>query len=107
MPTGFQSAGASVAAVRPGSVRADGVVPIRDGAGRRVRRMSRLNLSRVREAVTVIDPVFRRTPQYESIPLGAALGCSIVLKVETMNPVGSFKGRGIERVLATLTDEAR
>ncbi len=62
----------------------------------------RLDLGRIRDAVPVIDPVFLNTPQYESAPLGDALGCSMVLKVETLNPVRSFKGRGTETVMAGL-----
>ena len=32
--------------------------------------------------------------------LGRALGCSVTLKVETLNPVRSFKGRGTETITA-------
>ena len=56
--------------------------------------MVRLDLERIRAAVPQIDPVFRDTPQYECEPLGAVLGCRITLKVETLNPVRSFKGAG-------------
>ena len=62
----------------------------------------RLELDRIRAAVAAIDPVFLDTPQYECAALGDALGCSIVLKVETLNPVRSFKGRGTETVMASL-----
>jgi len=62
----------------------------------------RLDLDRIRAAQAVIDPVFRNTPQYVCEPLGAALGCSMLLKVETLNPVRSFKGRGSEAVMAWL-----
>src|SRR3954453_2225283 len=62
----------------------------------------RLDLDRIRAAHTVIDPVFRNTPQYLCEPLGAALGCSVLLKVETLNPVRSFKGRGTEAVMSWL-----
>lgn len=65
----------------------------------------RLDLDRVRAAVSLIDPVFRGTPQYDCEPLGAALGCRITLKVETLNPVRCFKGRGTETVLARLVGE--
>src|SRR5262249_11844114 len=34
--------------------------------------------------------------------LDEALGCALVLKVETVNPIRSFKGRGTEAVLASL-----
>jgi threonine dehydratase len=69
--------------------------------------VGRIDLGRVRDAVGVIDPVFLGTPQYESGPLSEALGCSMVLKVETLNPVRSFKGRGTEVVMATLVREER
>jgi threonine dehydratase len=62
----------------------------------------RLELNRIRAAQAVIDPVFRDTPQYVCEPLGAALGCSVLLKVETLNPVRSFKGRGTEAVMSWL-----
>ena len=64
--------------------------------------MVRLELERVRAAARLIDPVFLDTPQFEAPPLSAALGCSMVLKVETLNPVGSFKGRGTETVMSAL-----
>jgi threonine dehydratase len=66
----------------------------------------RLELDRIRAAVAAIDPVFLNTPQYESAPLGEALGCSITLKVETLNPVRSFKGRGTETVMASLVQRS-
>ena len=62
----------------------------------------RLDLDRIRAAQAVIDPVFLDTPQYACEPLGAALGCSVLLKVETLNPVRSFKGRGSEAVMSWL-----
>jgi len=64
--------------------------------------MVRLDLDRIRQARTVIDPVFLGSPQYDCAPLGDALGCSITLKIETLNPVRSFKGRGTETVLHRL-----
>jgi threonine dehydratase len=62
----------------------------------------RLDLERIRAAVPLIAPVFRGTPQFECEQLGAVLGCRITLKVECLNPVRSFKGRGTETVLARL-----
>ena len=49
-----------------------------------------------------IDPVFLDSPQYDARPLSEAVGCSLTLKVETMNPVRSFKGRGTDTVVARL-----
>jgi threonine dehydratase len=64
--------------------------------------MGRLDLDRIRLARTTIDPVFLDTPQYECAALGDVLGCSITLKIETLNPVRSFKGRGTETALSWL-----
>jgi threonine dehydratase len=63
----------------------------------------RLQLDRIRRAPAAIDPVFLGSPQYACAPLGAALGCSMTLKVETLNPVRSFKGRGTETVMSWLS----
>jgi threonine dehydratase len=63
---------------------------------------SRLSLERIAEAATVIDPVFLDSPQYLAESLGAELGCRLVVKVETMNPIRSFKGRGTEFLTASL-----
>jgi threonine dehydratase len=60
----------------------------------------RLRLDRVRAAVGEIDPVFLDTPALQCAPLGQALGCWVTLKVETLKPVRSFKGRGTETVAA-------
>ncbi len=65
----------------------------------------RLQLDRVRAAVGGIDPVFLDTPALPCAPLGRALGCSMTLKVETLNPVRSFKGRGTETVAAVALEQ--
>ena len=51
--------------------------------------------------------MFRDTPQFECTRLSAVLGCSVTLKVETLNPVRSFKGRGTETVMAAVAAEGR
>ncbi|MEP7340271.1 MAG: threonine/serine dehydratase [Acidobacteriota bacterium] len=56
----------------------------------------RLSLARIEEASRVIDPVFRCSPQFASDALNAQLGLELVCKVETMNPIRSFKGRGAD-----------
>jgi threonine dehydratase len=60
----------------------------------------RLRLDRIREATEVIDPVFLDTPAVSFASLDEHLGCSLTLKVETLNPVRCFKGRGTELVAA-------
>jgi threonine dehydratase len=53
-----------------------------------------LSLSRIEQAVGEIDPVFLHTPQFVSERLSRELGREVLVKVETLNPIGSFKGRG-------------
>jgi threonine dehydratase len=65
----------------------------------------RLRLDRVRAAVGEIDSAFLDTPALPCAPLGRALGCLVTLKVETLNPVRSFKGRGTETVAAVAREQ--
>ena len=53
-------------------------------------------LSRIEDAYAAISYVFRDSPQYESESLSHLLGASLVIKLETANPIGSFKGRGAD-----------
>ena len=48
-----------------------------------------------------IDPIFLDTPAVNHPALDDHLGCSLVAKVETLNPIRSFKGRGTELFVAT------
>jgi threonine dehydratase len=48
----------------------------------------------IRRALATIDSVFRDGPQYVHDGLSARLGVAVVVKVETINPIRSFKGRG-------------
>lgn len=70
--------------------------------------MAELDLSPVRIAAAVdrIDPAFLGTPQFPSAELSAAFGREIVVKNETVSPIGSFKGRGTS-ILAERLDPAR
>jgi len=62
----------------------------------------RLSLERIAEANRSIDPVFRHTPQFVSEPLSDLLGLRLVVKIETLNPIRSFKGRGADFFVQTL-----
>jgi len=66
---------------------------------------TRLDTARIRAARRVIDPIFLDTPLYRCEALEPALGCTVSIKVETANPVRSFKGRGTE-VVANLLAES-
>jgi threonine dehydratase len=55
-----------------------------------------LSLEKIDEASRVIPVEFLHTPQYVDAALSAALGQETVLKIETLNPLRSFKGRGAE-----------
>lgn len=50
----------------------------------------------IERAARVIDPVFLNTPQFELDALSGALDMRLVVKVETLNPIRSFKGRGTD-----------
>lgn len=56
----------------------------------------RLSLDNIERSAKVIDPEFTGTPQFNCEPLSQALGTDVVLKVETLNPIRSFKGRGAD-----------
>ncbi|MGW3116822.1 threonine ammonia-lyase [Streptomyces sp. NPDC001107] len=63
---------------------------------------TRLDTARIRAARRMIDPVFLDTPLYRCEALGSALGCTVSIKLETANPVRSFKARGTEVVAGLL-----
>jgi len=60
----------------------------------------RLLISEVEKALPRIDPVFLNSPQFFQEPLSEALGCRLLLKIETLNPVRSFKGRGADLIVS-------
>lgn len=60
-----------------------------------------LDLDGVVAASRLIDPVFLNSPLRTDAALDAALGCRLLAKDETSNPIGSFKGRGTEFFVAT------
>ncbi|HNV73112.1 MAG TPA: threonine/serine dehydratase [Gemmatimonadaceae bacterium] len=66
--------------------------------------MSRISLDAIARAAREIDPVFRQSPQYRPESLGERLGVDLVVKVETVNPIRSFKGRGADFFVRELGD---
>jgi threonine dehydratase len=59
-------------------------------------------LESIHEAAGIIDPVFRDSPQFIAEALGDGLGMRVLCKVETINPIRSFKGRGCDYLLHRL-----
>src|SRR5450759_3230701 len=60
---------------------------------------SLISIERIREAWDAIDPVFKDSPQYVCEPLSDRLGVTTILKVECVNPIRSFKGRGTDYLM--------
>jgi threonine dehydratase len=61
----------------------------------------------IRAAAAVIDPVFTGSPQYVHDGLSGRLDVPVVVKVETVNPIRTFKGRGTWVAIHGLAGEGR
>ena len=61
----------------------------------------------IRAARDGIDEVFLDSPQFVHDGLSARLGVSVIVKVETVNPIRSFKGRGTWVAVGALAGEGR
>jgi threonine dehydratase len=66
-----------------------------------------LDAAAIRGAYDRITPVFRDSPQYVHEGLSRRLGVPVIVKVETTNPIRSFKGRGTWVVIGALAGEGR
>jgi threonine dehydratase len=60
----------------------------------------RLSISRIEKAFRTIDPVFLHTPQFISESLSELFSSRVMMKVETLNPIRSFKGRGADFLIS-------
>jgi threonine dehydratase len=61
-----------------------------------------VSLANIERAAGIIPAVFRDSPQFAPESLGVRLGCRLVLKVETLNPIRSFKARGAQFLVSQL-----
>ena len=66
-----------------------------------------LTATAIRDAAAAIDPVFTGSPQFVHDGLSERLGVPVVVKVETVNPIRSFKGRGTWVAVHGLAGEGR
>lgn len=64
--------------------------------------MTTVTAEAIRAAHARIPAVFRDTPQFVAETLSESLGALVVVKVETANPIGCFKGRGTWLAVAEL-----
>lgn len=89
------------------AVDADSIRPVSEHATLvgQARPTHRLSLDRIAEAAHSIDPVFLHSPQYDCEALSRHLGCTLTLKLETANPIRSFKGRGADYLLSRVVAE--
>lgn len=63
-----------------------------------------LDPERIERAAHSINPVFLHSPQFIDDQLGELLGRELVVKLETANPLRSFKGRGADFHVGQLTE---
>ncbi|MEW5990801.1 MAG: pyridoxal-phosphate dependent enzyme [Chloroflexota bacterium] len=73
----------------------------------RARRDPELEPDAIRAAQARIHPAFTGSPQYVHEGLSRAAGVEVVLKVECVNPIRAFKGRGTWLVVEGLAGEGR
>src|SRR5580658_719294 len=66
-----------------------------------------LSLEHIEQAQRVIEPAFLHTPQFTDAELARRVGAEIVVKVETLNPIRSFKGRGADYLMHDLAPGRR
>lgn len=60
------------------------------------------NAAGVAAAALAIDPTFLASPLIEQCTANDALACRLFAKIETLNPIRSFKGRGTDWWMANL-----
>jgi threonine dehydratase len=67
--------------------------------------MARFTYEEIEKAMDTIDPIFLRSPQFECVALGDLTCARVILKLETENPIRSFKGRGGDLLTQRATDK--
>jgi threonine dehydratase len=66
-----------------------------------------LSCRRIERAMAYIDAAFRGSPQFEASSIGSIFGGRLVVKVETLNPIRSFKARGAQFLMSQLVGQPR
>jgi threonine dehydratase len=70
-----------------------------------MRTIPELHTDAIRVAHARIHPAFRNSAQYVNDALSSRLGVPVIVKVETANPIRSFKGRGTSIAVAALAED--
>ncbi len=60
----------------------------------------RLSIKNIKDSVELIDDIFLNTPQYINPGLSKMFGLNLTVKIETINPIRCFKGRGAEVLIS-------
>jgi len=66
-----------------------------------------VSLENIRAAQKVLSPLLPPSPMLRNAWLSEIYGCELYLKLENMQPIGSFKIRGATYKIATLTPEEK
>ena len=78
-----------------------------DPSGRVVALGPPLGGATIRAARELIHPAFIDSPQFVNEALSERAGVEVVVKVESANPIGAFKGRGTWLAVRRLAEEGR
>lgn len=66
-----------------------------------------VDIELIERAAGEIDPVFTSSPVMQSETLDDILGAKLLLKVETLNPIRCFKGRGADFLVRSIKKQAQ
>lgn len=69
--------------------------------------MEKVTLKQIQEAQKVLSPILTPTPLIKNEWLSNEYGCEVFLKLETMQPIGSFKVRGATYKISQMTQAER
>lgn len=67
----------------------------------------RLQTANIIEASKVVNPIFLNSPQFYAERLNEKYRFQLTVKVESLNPIRSFKGRGTDYFFATLPPDVQ
>jgi threonine dehydratase len=69
--------------------------------------MEKVTLKQIQEAQKILSPILTPTPLIKNEWLSHLYRCEVYLKLETMQPIGSFKIRGATYKISQLSEEIR